>query len=118
MAAIAAEVAVIFYYFLALRGETGGPQVNPARRPKFAMGFLCGLSAALFIGVVPIVLSGGHAKFVGLLAACVGVFLSIGVFELLAERYDLKARVMLRQQMRLLSVAVGTLAAFGLTRIS
>ena len=118
VAAIAAQVAVIFYYFLALRGETGGPQVNPARRPKFAMGFLCGFASTLGIGVVPIVLSGGHAKFAGLLAACVGVFLSIGVFEFLAGRYDLEARVMLRQQMRLLSVAAGTLAAFGLTRIS
>ena len=44
VAAIAAQVAVIFYFFLSIRGETGGQQVNQAWGHKFATGFLCGLT--------------------------------------------------------------------------
>jgi hypothetical protein len=72
----------------------------------------------MVIGVAPIALSWPDSKFIALVATLVGVFLSIGVFEFLAARYDLKERTMLRQQMRLLSVAVATLAAYGLTHIA
>ena len=118
VAAIVAQVAVIFYFFLSIRGEIGGKPVKQTWKHKVAMGFFCGLTSTLVIGVAPIALSGAHAKFIGLLATFVGVSLSIGVFEFLARRYDLQEKKMLRQQMRLLSVAIGTIAAFGLMPIA
>ena len=48
----------------------------------------------------------------------VGAWLSIGVFEFLDRRYDLQEQKMLRQKMRLLSVAIGTLVVFGAMRIA
>jgi phytol kinase len=118
VAAIVAQVATIFYFFLSIRGETGGKHVKQAWKHKFAMGCFCGLTSTLVIGVAPIGLSWAYSKFTGLLATFVGVCLSIGVFEFLALRYDLQGKKMLRQRMRLLSVAIGTVAAFGLTPIS
>jgi Na+/H+ antiporter NhaA len=111
-------VAVIFYFFLSMRGETGSQPVKQTWKDKFATGCFCGLTSTLVIGVAPIALSGAHAKFIGLLATFVGASLSIGVFEFLALQYDLQEKKMLRQQMRLLSVAIGTIAAFGLTPIA
>ncbi len=117
VAAIVAQVAVIFYFFLSIRGELGGQPVQQTWNHKLARGFLCGLTSTLVIGVAPIALSWAHSKFIAFLATFVGVFLSIGVFEFLAVRYNLEEKELLRQQMRLLSVAIGTLAAFGLTRV-
>jgi hypothetical protein len=82
------------------------------------MGCLCGLTTTLVIGLAPIVLSAVHSKFSGLLAMIVGAWLSIGVFEFLDRRYDLQEQKMLRQKMRLLSVAIGTLVVFGAMRIA
>ncbi len=118
VAAIVAQVAVIFSFFLSLQGEMSGKFFPQTVKRKVARGLLCGLTSTLFIAVAPIALSWPHSKFIALLSTLVGVFLSIGVFEFLAERYDLKERTMLRQQMRLLSVALGTLASFGVTPIA
>jgi phytol kinase len=118
VAAIVAQVAVIFSYFLSIQGEAGGKFVCRTGKHRLARGLLCGLTSTLVIGVAPIALSWPYSKSLALLATVVGVFLSIGVFEFLAARYDLKERTMLRQQMRLLSVAVGTLAAFGVTPLA
>jgi dolichol kinase len=118
VAAIVAQVAVIFSFFLSIQGEIGGKIAPQTVKHKFARGLLCGLSSTLVIGVAPIALSWHHSTFIALLATLVGVFLAIGVFDFLAARYDLKDRIMLRQQMRLLSVAVGTLAAYGITHIA
>ena len=119
VAAIAAQVAVIFYYFLALRGETGGPQVNPARRPKFAMGFLCGFASTLGVGVV------AHCPVRGPCQVrrppgrdASAYFCPSGFLSSWRDAMTWKHGSCCASKMRLLSVAVGTLAAFGLTRIS
>jgi hypothetical protein len=118
VAAIVAQVAVIFSFFLSIQGETGGSLICRTGQHRLAKGLLCGLTSTLVVGVAPIALFWPHGKFVALVATLVGVFLSIWVFEFLAACYDLKERTMLRQQMRLLSVAVGTLAAFGVTPLA
>ena len=118
VAAIVAQVAVILSFFLSIQGEISGKLVPQTLKNKLARGLLCGLTSTLVIAVAPIALSWPHSKFIALLAVLVGVFLSIGVSEFLAERYDLKERTMLRQQMRLLSIAFGTLAAFGVTPLA
>jgi dolichol kinase len=118
VAAIVAQVAVIFSFFLSIQGETGGSLICRTGQHRLARGLLCGLTSTLVVGVAPIALFWPHGKFVALVATLVGVFLSIWVFEFLAACYDLKERTMLRQQMRLLSVAVGTLAAFGVTPLA
>jgi dolichol kinase len=115
VAAIVAQAAVIFSFFLSIQGDTDGRLVCRTGQHRLARGLLCGLTSTLVIGVAPIALSWPHSKFIALLATLVGVFLSTGVFEFLAARYDLKERTMLRQQMRLISVALGTVAAFGVT---
>ena len=115
VAAIVAQVAVIFSFFLSIQGEIGGKRVQQIGKHKLARGLLCGLTSTLVIGVAPIALSWPHSKLISLLATLVGVLLSIGVFEFLSVRYDLKEKIMLRQQMRLLSVALGTLASIGVT---
>ena len=111
--AIVAQVAVIFYFFTSIGGKTGAMLSRRIWKHKFAMAIFSGLTATLFIGAAPIALYCDRSKLIGLITASTGVLLSIGVFEFLAARYDLEEKIMLRQQMRLLSVAVGTLAAFG-----
>jgi hypothetical protein len=118
VASIGTQVAVIFYFFLATRGETAGKPIRQTGKQKLVMGCLCGLTTTLVIGLAPIVLSAVHSKFSGLLAMIVGAWLSIGVFEFLDRRYDLQEQKMLRQKMRLLSVAIGTLVVFGAMRIA
>jgi phytol kinase len=118
VASIVVQVAVIFYFFLATGGAVGGKQLRQSGRQKVVRGCLCGLTSTLVIGVAPIVLSVARAKFVGLLAMIIGAWLSIGIFEFLDRRYDLLEQKMLRQKMRLFSVAIGTLVVFGAMRIA
>lgn len=118
VASIVVQVAVIVYFFLATGGAAGGNQLRQSGKQKIVMGCLCGLTSTLVIGFAPIVLSAARAKFVGLLAMTSGAWLSIGIFEFLDRRYDLLEQKMLRQKLRLLSVAIGTLAVFGVMGVA
>jgi hypothetical protein len=118
VASIVAQVAVIFYFFLATKGAGNDKYVRQSEKQKVSMGCLCGITATLIIGVAPTILSASPAKLIGLLAMVVGAWLSIGIFEFLDRRYDLLDQKMLRQKMRLLSVAIGTLIVFGTMRIA
>jgi phytol kinase len=117
VASIVVQVSVIFYFFLATRGAAKGIPMRESGKRKVVMGCLCGLTSTLAIGVAPIILSAARAKFIGLLAMICGAWLSIGIFEFLDGFYDLLEQKMLRQKMRLLSVAIGTLVVFGAMRI-
>lgn len=118
VASIVVQMAVIFYFFLATRGVSEGEQVRESGKRKLVMGCLCGLTSTLVIGVAPMVLSAARAKFIGLLVMTGGAWLTIGIFEFLDRSYDLLEQKMLRQKMRLLSVAIGTLVVFGAMRIA
>lgn len=118
VASITAQVGVIFYFFTSVMVDADGRMAERTATIKVVTGMLCGLTSTLVIGAVPIILSAAGSKAMGLFLTITGVWVSIGIFEFLSMRYHLKEHRVLRQKMRLYSVALGTLAVFGLQHMT
>ncbi len=111
MASIVGQVAVIFYFFLAVSLEETSLLVK-LRSNAMLRGIVPVAASTLFIAGVPVFLYRDKARLGSLGLIALGVWTATLVFQWLAVRYKLLERRTLRQKMRLLSVAVGTAVVF------